>query len=149
MFTNRKLATGAAAGALALGTLMSVGAGPSVAAPAHHHHHHHHHCPSKHGHYPPGKCKVYFAKQHDRHHHTEIVGFTSGQVFKGGERVIVVINCPASHGHRKHTFTQTRHAYSGGRVIGSFTVHETFRGSCTVTMTGHHSGVRVSGTVTL
>jgi hypothetical protein len=124
---------------MALATALGLGgfaASPAAAAPAIHHG-----CPLGHkGHYPPGKCRIFFNK--GTYHRGGKVKFESGKVFKTNERVGEKLFCRG--GYSK--FYGTVRAGSNGRV------HDTIKlakhvptGTCTLRLTGKRSGVRISG----
>jgi hypothetical protein len=122
--------------ALGLGGFSAMPASAASARPAIHHG-----CPLGHrGHYPPGQCRVFFNRG-SYHRHSK-VSFESGKVFRTGERVGESLRC----GRHYHKFLGTTKAAKSGRVNDSFRLGKHVPlGSCTLRLTGRHSGVRIHG----
>jgi hypothetical protein len=122
--------------ALGLGGFSAMSASAASARPAIHHG-----CPLGHrGHYPPGQCRIFFNR--GSYHRHSIVRFESGKVFRTNEQVAESLRC----GKHYHKFLGTDQAGSHGRVKDHFRLgrHVPF-GTCTLRLTGRHSGVRIRG----
>jgi hypothetical protein len=122
--------------ALGLGGFSAMSASAASARPAIHHG-----CPLGHrGHYPPGQCRIFFNR--GSYHRGQTVRFETGKVFRTHERVAEKLTCRNGY----HKFLGTDRAGSQGRVRDHFRLANNVPfGTCTLRLTGRHSGVRIRG----
>jgi hypothetical protein len=118
------------------GFASSASAAPAV------HHPPHQHCPRGHrGHYPPGKCRVFFNR--GVYHPGQKVKFETGKVFKAHEKVQEKLFC--RHGHYLHNYG-TKKAGGFGRVRDTIRLSKHLKsGGCTLNLHGNKSGVDLHG----
>lgn len=125
----------AVACALGLGGLSTASAAPAHRVPTQH-------CPAGHrGHYPPGKCRIFFSR--GIYHPGQKVTFESGEVFKAHEKVTELLTCHHA-GYQKHVgVTKAR---GRGRAKDTFRLSSSLTaGGCTLTLKGKKSGVVLNG----
>ncbi len=73
------------------------------------------HCPRKHkGHYPPGKCRIFFNR--GIYHPGQQVNFETGKVFKSHEKVTENLYCHSGKYHKNYGSVK---AGSSGRAADS------------------------------
>jgi hypothetical protein len=115
-------------------------ASTASAAPAHHVPSSH--CPRKgHGHYPPGKCRIFFNK--GTYRPGQHVKFESGEVFRSHEKVSVTLTC--HKGKYQHHYSAVT-AGSHGRAKGSIKLSKHLKNwGCTLSLKGKKSGIVLNG----